>query len=456
MDNNFPQSFIFGVSDADLQVIGEANVKMEESEQSMWQYFSVHKGIDTPAHGIDRYNKWQEDVLIMKDMGLKHYRTSVAMNRILQKNGSINFEALKWYKKYFSYLKKQDIHIYTTLYHWELPQFLAAKGGWTNRETISWFQKHAKAVVENLGEYIDEFFLLNEPWVCSFLAYYHGIHAPGEHSLKLTLQAMHNMLVAQGVVCRDILSIDKNAKVGTVMVLHPSYSLTQKKEDILAAKYYDENRNIWFMDAMYLGKYPELMMKKYGDNLPHIEDGDMEKIKIGHLLYTLGINYYHGQIVSYDSESELGFKQHTLPGSITNDLDWPVVIPPVYQQGLYDILNQIYYQYKSHGLKRIYVTENGFAQETQWNGKDKIIDDHRRINYLYNHIIQVQDAIKKGVPVKGYFVWTLMDNYEWDHGYSPRSSFGLIHVDRKTMKRVWKRSAHWYKNVINSRMVTLN
>jgi len=451
----FPPKFRFGIADADLQVIGEDNTrKYENSTPTMWSYFAKNSGKcyknQTSGTGVDRYHRWREDIEIMKKMGIKHYRTSVSMSRVLKKNGEVNSQAIEWYTQYFKALKTAGITIYATLYHWELPQYLNAQGGWTNRKNIEYLEKHAKAVAQNLGEFIEEYFILNEPWVSSILSYYFGVHAPGEKNLKGALLAAHNLLLSLGLAYKALSSLGKNIKISTVFNSEPAYAYSTDPKDVLAAKYADGYFNRWFMDPMFLGKYPSDMVKLYENNMPKISQEDMKLIKVGSKLYSFGLNYYCGQLVKYSEKSDLKFEKIIKKGSLTNDLGWPIFLPPLYQEGLYDMLRQVYHSYKDYGLRRIYITENGMAQKTPWDGKSKIISDERRIHYLREHIRQVYKAITRGIPVEGYFAWTLMDNYEWAEGYRPESCFGLIHVERKTMKRVWKKSALWYKQLINT------
>ncbi len=450
----FNSNFIFGIADADLQVIGEKfTLKNEKSEPTMWLKFAKEGktfNSESTEIGVDRYHKWREDLKLIQDLGVKHYRTSISMSRLLKENGEINAKAINWYKNYFSEIKKSGINLYATLYHWELPQYLDEIGGLTNPKFIDVFLRHTKAVVENLGEYIDEYFILNEPWCSSILSYYLGKHAPGEKNLKKALQAAHNLLLAQGLALKEIKQINKNAKVSTVLNVAPSYPATSNEKDILAAKYSNGNFNDWFLNPIFKGEYPFSMIELYGKDMESFPEEDMKIIKIGDKLTSLGLNYYHGHIIKYDEASLLKYKDIDYPKEDIQSLGWPNFYPPKYPAGLFDILDQIYSEYKDFGLKQIYVTENGIALNTPWDGKSEIVNDDKRIEYIKIHLEQVLKAVNSGVPVKGYFAWTLMDNYEWAEGYRPESSFGLIHVDRKSLKRIPKKSFFWYKNLIKN------
>jgi beta-glucosidase len=447
MHKKFPSDFIFGVADADLQVIGEDNtLKEEQSEKTMWYNFAERAQKDTPAVGIDRYHMWKEDIEVMKQLGVRHYRTSISMSRILQKNGEPNRKALLWYTKYFKALKQAGITIYATLYHWELPQYLHEQGGWKNPKTIETFVRHAEVVTKELSEYIDEYFILNEPWCASLLSYHLGIHAPGEKNLASGLLASHHLLLAQGRAYAAIKNIHQDARVSTVFNVETSYAYSSDLKDLLAAKRADGYFNRWFLDPLFLGTYPSDMVELYGKSMPHTTKEEMKEIHIGNKLQTLGINYYCGRIQKWDDNAELGFSSFMYKDGPTNDLGWPICVPPKYPEGLYDILSQIWYSYREHGLSRIMITENGMALKAP-------NDDVRRTSYYLQHIGQVHKAILRGIPVRGYFAWTLMDNYEWAEGYRPESLFGMIHVDRETLKRSWKKSAHWYKTVLTTNSV---
>ncbi|RMG39183.1 MAG: glycosyl hydrolase family protein [Candidatus Dadabacteria bacterium] len=448
----FPDNFRFGVSDADLQVIGERHtLKHENSRPSMWTHFAKTSGrcLDnqTPEEGVDRYHRWQEDIELLKTLEIKHYRTSVSMARIFNADGDKNPAAIKWYRDYFSALKNAGIRTYACLYHWELPQRLAEEGGWCNRDIVDHMAEHARVVTEELGDLIDEYFLINEPMCIAFLGYHSGEHAPGERSLKKALAAAHNVLLASGAMFETIVSLNPRAQISACFNMSSCYAADCSAENIKARRL-AEDFNLWFSHPTFLGRYPEVLLERVERHMPEYSDADMKQIQIGSKLSALAINYYRGDIIEAAPESDLGFKSILLDGGKTTGLGWPVFIPPVYPRGLYDLLLNVYRLYEEHGLNSIYVSENGMALETPWDGKSKIINDPERIEFLSSHIAQVYDAIKAGAPVKGYFVWTLLDNYEWAYGYAPYSCFGLVHVERPSMQRILKRSAFWYRDFI--------
>jgi len=249
-------------------------------------------------------------------------------------------------------------------------------------------------------------------------------------------------------------SKDKAAKVGTVYNLQTTYANSSSPEDLKAAEYADAYSNGWFLEPLYLGHYPQSLQELFEGSMPETSKADMEIIKIGSRLHALGINYYRGETVEWDAASDIKSRPVELEGGPTNDLGWPIYVPPYYPEAFTDILQQTYYRYRDQGLNRIYITENGMALNSPWDGKSEVVNDSRRIEYLKAHIKQVHDAILQGVPIKAYFLCTLMDNFEWCHGYKPDSCFGITYVDRKTMKRVRKQSSMWYEQLIRTR--TLN
>ena len=456
-DFRFPKDFKFGIADADLQVIGEKyTLENESSEPTMWTHFAKNSGKvyqnQTPLEGINRYYQWKEDVILMKELGVNHYRTSISMARVMTRDKKPNMKALDWYKTYFSHLRKNGIKVYATLYHWELPQYLSEKGGWKNRATAEYLVEHAKIVQKYLGEFIDEYFILNEPYQATFESYHLGVHAPGEEDLQIALASVHHILLAQGLVFQVLKSVDKNVKLSTAFNTTVSYAASSSPEDIKAAQYQFGYQTGMFTDPLYLGKYPDYMLELFGNKMPKIANNDMDIIKIGKGLHAFGVNFYRGRIVQYDKSKDVKFSEIRYPQGITNGLGWPVSVPPTYPEAFYDLLCQLYYRYESYGMKQIYITENGTCRNDKVN-KNGEVDDEFRVYYIREHLRQVQKAILASIPIKTYFLWTFMDNYEWDLGHKPGSNFGLIHIDRQTLKRTPKKSYHWYKKVIEEKIL---
>ena len=449
MTSAWPSDFIFGVADSDLQVIGEKHtLKAEHSEETMWSHFARASGKcfenEGPEDGVDRYHLWKEDVALMKQLGVRHYRTSISMARLLRSSGEVNLKAATWYEEYFRELRRAGISIYATLYHWELPQYLLDKGGWRNRLMVDWLSKHADTVYQLLGEFISEYFILNEPWCSSFLSYCLGVHAPGQTDMGAALEAAHNLLLAQGAAFERLKSLDRSLRVSTALNLHPVYPADLTEGSFNAAQYADGFYNTWFLDPIFRGRYPQPNAPWYAKFGARASREDMALIQIGPRMHSLGVNYYQGQIVRPDGEAHSNFTVIDREGGARNSLGWPIFTSPVYPDGLSDILTQVYFGYRDCGLKRLLITENGMALDTPWDGSSKEVEDEPRIQFTQAHLAQVRRALERGVPVKGYFHWTLLDNYEWAEGYQSKAAFGLVHVDRKSMRRVLKRSALWY------------
>lgn len=453
----FPDDFSFGVGDADLQVVGEQNTYVNEGAlPSMWQKFSEIPGKvfngDSPLIAIDRYHRFAEDVNLMRELGIDSYRTSISMCRTINIDGSANKKGLEWYRRYFSLLRSHGIRIAATLYHWELPAFCVDQGGWLSLQTVDLFLKHVAVVQRELGDLIDEYFIQNEPWSSGFLGYHLGVFAPGVVDLTKALIAIHNLLLAQARAIRLIKQTDSSVQVGTVYNLVPAYAAENTDSCLQAAILADCYNNRWFLDPLYLGRYPTALLEQLAAVLPNFDRSELAEMRVGDLLDSFGINYYGGSLVRASTTSPFGFEALRHPDEVKNSLGWSIFAPPIYPSGLYDMLLQFYARYQEFGLKRIYIAENGTAWPSQSDVHSQVdLNDEFRINYLKEHMGQVLRAIQAGVPIKGYFLWTLMDNFEWAEGYRPQSNFGIVHIDRETLKRTPKKSFEWFKAVIKKR-----
>jgi beta-glucosidase len=453
----FPKDFKFGIADADLQVMGEIYcLENENSEPSMWTDFAKNSGKvfnnDTPLDGTNRYNLWEKDVDLIKNLGTKNYRTSISMCRTMFRDKKPNFKAIDWYKRFFSSLQKQGIKIYATIYHWELPKYLSDNGGWTNRETIHYLVEHARIVQKYLGDYIEEYFILNEPFQSTFESYLTGAHAPGDQSLSKAIKSVHHILLAQGLICRILKSTQSDIKLSTAFNTGITYAASPSELDLKAAKWAFGYFTSIFTDPTFLGSYPDFLMDYIEPHLPKIEADDFSNIKIGHMLNSFGVNYYRARIVKYSENSPFLFEDVKYHQGITNGLGWPVSLPPTYPEALYDLLREIYARYKNHGMKNIYITENGTCIGSRLDSAGCVNDDFR-VFYLREHIKQIQKAILAGIPINAYFLWTLLDNYEWEFGYSPESCFGIVYVDRNSFERIPKKSYNWYANLVTNRKI---
>ena len=443
----FPEGFRFGLGDSDLQVIGERHCLAEEgSEPTMWLRFGQARGddADTTLPGIDRYHRWEADLDLLASFGIGHFRTSISVARVLRRDGSPNDRALAWYRRFLGGLRARGILVYATLYHWELPQFIQDTGGWVNRNTVDFLARHAAVVCDELGDLIDEYFTINEPWCSAFLGHHQGVHAPGERSLERAVAAAHNLLLAGGAMAEEIWRRRPDARLGPVFSTLPCYAMTSDERDLQAARVADAICNGWFLDPVFTGAYPSVADEVLAPYRKPAGEADMRLIRVGARCHFVGVNNYFGLMVEHDPASDLRYRSCLIRDAPQNGLGWPIFVPPYYPTGIYDMLHQIWHSYRGHGLQRVYVSENGMAEKTAFGPDGAMLPDVRRIGYLKEHIERVLKAVRATIPVDAYFAWTFLDNYEWEYAYRPDSNFGLVHVDRATMRRVPKASASWF------------
>ncbi|WP_163578857.1 GH1 family beta-glucosidase [Gracilibacillus saliphilus] len=435
----FPKDMQWGTATASYQIEGAANEGGRGV--SIWDTFSKTPGNvvngDNGDVACDSYHRYEEDVELMKDLGIDVYRFSVAWPRIFPNGtGEVNQEGLDYYHRLVDKLLENGIEPMCTLYHWDLPQALQDKGGWGNRETIDAFVDYAELMFKEFSGKIKKWLTLNEPWCISFLSNFIGVHAPGNQDLQLATQISHHLLVAHGKTVQKFRELGNDGEIGFAPNTTWLEPYSNRQEDIDAC-----NREIgwyieWFMDPVFKGTYPDFMVdwfKKKGVELD-IEDGDMETIN--QPVDFLGINYYTGHIARYkENEGLLDWEMVEMNYDRT-DIGWPI-----FPEGFYNVLMRIK---DSYGDIPIYITENGSCYNDEpENGSVK---DSGRINYLQQHLTALSRAIASGVNVKGYITWSLMDNFEWAEGYTMR--FGIVHVNYRTLERTKKDSFYWYKQTI--------
>lgn len=447
--SRFPAQFIWGAATASYQIEGAWNE--DGKGPSIWDTFSHAPGNvsngDTGDIADDHYHRWQEDIHMMKSMGLKAYRFSIAWSRIFPSGaGDVNSAGLDFYDRLVDGLLAAGITPYATLYHWDLPQALQDLGGWTNRAIIDQFASYTEAVADRLGDRVKHWITLNEPYVFTYLGYYFGMHAPGYRNLGDANQAAHNAMVAHGRAVSVLRALWPDAEVGITLNLCLSYPASDMPGDRLAARIADGQQNRWFLDPLYGRDYPEDLWTYYGDTVPEMEADDMEIISTP--TDFLGINYYHNQFVrSVNTQTNgSGFASLSRDDLIAagyelTEMDWPVM-----PDGLRELLVRVNKDYQPGA---IYITENGAAFADQV--EDGSVHDPRRVSYLREHLSSARRAISEGVPLRGYFAWSLMDNFEWALGYSKR--FGIVYVDYQTQQRILKDSAHFYQKVIQANAV---
>ncbi len=434
----FPSNFLWGAATASYQIEGAWN--QDGKGESIWDRFSHTPGKvthgDTGDVACDHYHRYPEDIALMRQLGLKAYRFSIAWPRVIP-NGvaPLNPAGLDFYDSLVDRLLAANIQPFATLYHWDLPQALEDKGGWQNRDTAHYFADYTAVMVKRLGDRVKHWATFNEPGVAAFAGNLWGEHAPGIKDIKMALQAAHNILVAHGLSVQTIRSLDSQLQAGIVLNLWPHEAATGSPAEIAAAeKSWQEGGDVLFLDTLFLGHYPVAGWQASGANHPQVAPGDMALIS--QKLDFMGINYYSRVLVDASGE------RVRAEGAEYTEMNWEVHAP-----ALYRLLTRISREYR---LPPLYITENGAAFQDTLSADGKI-HDPRRESYLREHFIQAHQAIQNGVDLRGYFVWSLLDNFEWGHGFTKR--FGLIRVDYETQKRTLKDSAEWYAGVIRENAV---
>jgi beta-glucosidase len=436
----FPPDFCWGSATASFQVEGGVG----ERGQCIWDDFCRWPGKvlggDTGDVAVDHYHLYKQDVAMMSQLGFKGYRFSVSWPRVLRQGvGEVNAVGLDYYDRLVDELLAAGIKPYVTLYHWDLPSALQRVGGWAARDTAYRFADYVQIVADRLGDRVHDWITHNEPWVVAFVGNLFGAHAPGWHDLGLALQVGHYLLLSHGLAVPVIREASPGSSVGITLNLYPAYPASDSDADIAAAKLQDGFSNRWFLDPVFKGKYPEDLWAMFGAQVPRVEATDLSIIS--RPIDFLGINYYSRNLVTADPAAPMGVRSLHPEGEYTA-MDWEV-----FPQGLTDILTQVHANY---GPRAVYVTENGCAYEDILS-PDGRVHDVKRTAYLRSHFAAAHEAIARGVPLKGYFIWSLMDNFEWALGYSRR--FGIVYVDFGTQKRYPKDSALFCKAVAESNAV---
>lgn len=434
MSRTFPEGFLWGTATAAYQV--EGGTRAGGRGESIWDRFAATPGKVRKGHtgepACASYYRYQEDIALMKAMNTGAYRFSIAWPRVIPDgDGVVNTPGLDYYDRLIDALLAANITPSVTLYHWDLPQALQDKGGWANRSTIDAYSRYVEIVLQRLGDRVPYWATFNEPWCVSILSNEIGAHAPGLQDRKVALQVAHNVLVAHGRAFRIIKANSPDSAAGIVLNMEPSYPAQDTQADRELAALKEACFNHWFLDPIMGKGYPENAWKYYGADVPEIEPGDMESIETP--LDFLGLNYYSRKVV-HDPAGGEGDVLHQRDDGNVSDLGWEI-----YPDGLYDLLTWLHEDYPQ--LPEIHVSENGISLPDVVTGNGAV-HDPKRIAYIKQHLDAVLRAIDAGVPVTGYFVWSLLDNFEWAFGYDSR--FGLTYVDFDTQKRILKDSGHWY------------
>jgi beta-glucosidase len=435
----FPPDFVWGVATSSYQI--EGAVGEDGRGESIWDRFCATPGKVWNGHdgsiACDFYHRYPADVALMHELGVDGFRFSIAWPRILPEGrGRVNDAGLAFYDRLVDELLANGIAPYPTLYHWDLPQTLEDRGGWRTRETAEAFAEYAELVVGRIGDRVERWVTHNEPWVAAWVGHGWGRHAPGASSRSEALAAGHHLLLSHALAGEVIRRDAPGAQVGIVLDLVPVYPATGSPGDRAAAAEIDGLHNRWFLDALFRGQYPGDTLEGFAPDAPPVEDGDLALIS-GSIDF-LGVNNYTREVVRANPDGGAPVRLRVEQAQHT-DTGWEV-----YPDGLCDLLVRVSDDYAP---RAVYVTENGaaFGDVRQHDGS--VRDPERRV-YLESHIAAVGRAIAAGVPVKGYFVWSLLDNFEWAHGYSKR--FGLVYVDYPTLERVPKDSFRWYRDFISA------
>jgi len=440
----FPADFVWGTATASYQIEGAAHE--DGRGESIWDRFSHMPGKtangDTGDIATDHYHRWREDTGIMRELGLPAYRFSTAWPRILPEGrGRVNRAGLDFYDRLVEELLESRIEPWITLFHWDLPQVLDDRGGWTNRDTVDAFAEYTDAVTRCVGDRVENWITINEPWVVAFLGHYFGVMAPGRKDLREALQVAHALLVAHGRAVDVIRSNVRASNVGITLNLSHVYPETDSQADLEAAYKVDGFANRWFLDPVMKGFYPQDMLEIFGDAAPDVAPGDFDLIT--RPMDFLGINSYNPQYAAADPDSPLGANLVDREGEHTA-MGW--IVEP---QGFEDLLVRVQRDYDPPA---IYVTENGAAYDDP-PPVDGKVPDPQRISYLQRHLLAAHRAIGQGVRLRGYFAWSLLDNFEWAYGYDKR--FGITYVDYETGERTIKDSGRFLAEVIQQNSVPI-
>lgn len=433
-------NFIWGVATSSFQIEGATHEGGRGP--SIWDTFCKVPGKvangDTGDVACDHYHRYNEDLDLMKWMGVDAYRFSVAWSRVLPNGvGAINNAGLDFYDRIVDGALERGIQPWLTMYHWDLPQALQDRGGWNNREIVGWFEEYADVLTSRLGDRVKHWMTLNEPLCSAWIGHLYGDMAPGIKDLQTALNASHHLLMSHGIASQITRSNVKDAKVGIVINVTPAVPATDSEDDHRAATLADGFDNRWFLNPVFGQPYPEDVIEALGKS-PQIAAGDMTLIN--QPMDFLGVNFYFRQTISSNPQgSPLPIKNIRRENVKRTAMDWEVHAP-----AFEEILTRIHREYKP---REMYITENGSA----WNDMMVAgeIDDQERISYLQSHLEAMFAAEKLGAPICGYFAWSFMDNFEWAYGYDKR--FGLVYVDYNSQKRTPKKSAHFYRDLLLNR-----
>lgn len=439
----FPTDFLWGASTASYQIEGATN--LDGCGQSIWDTFARTPGKvfngDDGSVACDHYHRYPEDIALLKNLGAKVYRFSSAWPRIqADGTGPANPKGLAFYDRLVDAVLEAGIEPWLCLYHWDLPQALQDKGGWANRDIVGWFTDYAEIMTRALGDRVPRICTFNEPNIFALIGYMLGRHAPGLTDERATLRAIHHINMAHGASVKAMRAIAPRVKYGIIPNLHPMRPASNSAADARAAADLDVLWNRGFRDVLIKGEYPQLLTQWLEDKSGAVQPGDLQTIC--QPLDWLGFNHYSYNYVQAKADALFGVELVDPPaGSPVTDMGWEIA-PSAFKEVLLQMRDEF-------GNPELFVTENGCASpDVLVNGQ---CDDPSRVDYLRQYLSVASDAIAEGVNLKGYLVWSLLDNYEWSYGYSKR--FGIVHVDYATQKRTPKTSYAFLQKTIASQTV---
>jgi len=442
----FPEGFLWGAATAAHQIEGSPHA--DGAGPSIWTRFAHTPGMilngDTGDVACDHYRLWKDDVRLMRELGLKAYRFSVSWSRILPEGtGRVNQAGMDFYSRLVDELLANDIEPLLTLYHWDMPAALDDRGGWLNRECADWFADYGRVLFRALDGRVKKWVTLNEPWVITDGGYLHGALAPGHRNRFEAPIVTHNLMRAHGAAVQAYRAEGRH-EIGLVVNLEPKYAHSDSPEDQAAVRRAHAYMNEQYLDPALLGRYPPELREIFGEAWPEWPQEDLALIQ--QPLDFIGVNYYTRNVTRAHTHWPLQAGAVPQPLGTYTETGWEV-----FAQGLTDTLLWVK---KRYGDIPIYITENGAAFFDPPVAEDDRIRDPLRIDYLRKHLRAIHDAIDEGCDVRGYMVWSLLDNLEWSLGFSKR--FGIVHVNYATQQRTPKDSALWYRNVIatNGRSLT--
>ncbi|MFN0182581.1 MAG: GH1 family beta-glucosidase [Aquabacterium sp.] len=425
----FPPHFVWGVATSSYQIEGAA--ARDGKGPSIWDQFCSRPGaIADGTNGdvaCDHYNRWQEDLDLIAGLGVDAYRFSVSWPRVQPLgHGAWNPTGLDFYDRLVDGLLQRGIKPYLTLNHWDLPAALQERGGWAGRDTVQRFVDYALGIQARLGDRLAAVTTHNEPWVIATMGHEWGVFAPGLRSRATAVQVSHHLLLSHGLAVQALRAAGSRAQLGMVLNLAPVHAATDSGADLAQARLDDGRLVRWYMDPLFHARYPTDVLEHLGADAPRIEPGDMAAIATP--MDFLGINYYSRSVASADGSWQAGAS-----GLNLTDMGWEI-----YPSGLTELLLRLH---RDWPVPPLYVKENGAAFRDEY--RDGRVPDSERTAYLAAHIAAVGDAVAQGVPMAGYMVWSLLDNFEWASGHAKR--FGIVHVDYASQRRTPKDSALWYR-----------